>query len=277
MLPYNPKERRGYMSHIIKSEQDIAMISQLLEKLRSNGYNEDILEEILNEITPKNNKLPINIVVGNYSCPAMFSEKEQKIQVSSEPLKNYINQIVNFITRKFPKLEKEIFYNHILLVLAHEVEHYYQCLIGNQYIDFDYKIVANGYKNLMTLKLPKEINPIIAKMKINRFFNCYSGGESLLERNANVEAYDLLCKVAKYENNNEMLDILKNLLSYQLSLGYKGFYNGPMEKTYKKKGVISVYNSFDHSEVIPIEDRVRYGLKIDAETKKKVLKKEFKI
>ena len=98
-----------------------------------------------------------------------------------------------------------------------------------------------------------------------------------MERSANVEAYDLLVKVAQYENNIEMLKILNDLLSYQLSIGYKGFDNGSIEKTYKKKGMIKVYNSFEFDEIIPIEDKVRYGLPINKETKKKVLNKQFKI
>lgn len=261
------------MSHIIKTEHDIVIVSQLLEKLRSQGYKDDILEEILNTIVPQNINLPINVIIGNSQKPAFFNEKEKKIEVSSKILKNYINKQIVLLIRIYPDFEKEIFNNHILLALVHEVEHYYQCLIENKYVDFQYKVVIDGYQNLKNLKLPKDLNPISALIKINRFFKYSDVADSLLERNANVEAYDLLLTVAKYENNKEMLKILRVLLSYQLSLGYKGLNNGSMEKTYRKKGIISVYNSFDHNEMIPIEDIVRYGLPIDRETRKKVLTK----
>lgn len=265
------------MSHIIKSEQDIVVVSKLLEKLRSKGYKDDVLEEILNTIIPQNQNLPIKVIVGNSQIPAFFNAKQQKIEISPEVLKNFINKNFNLHMKLYPNLEKEIFYNHILITLAHEVEHYYQSLIANEYVDFPYKIVVDGYKNLATLKFPKDLNPIIFKMKIKRYLKYHDVAESLLERNANVEAYDLLLKVAKYENNTEMLEILNFFLSCQLSLGYKGFNNGAMEKTYRKIGFTSVYNSFDHNEIIPVEDKVRYGLPIDNETRKKVLKKQFNI
>jgi len=265
------------MSHIIKTDQDIVKVSQLLEKLRSNGYKDNVIEEILNTIIPQNKKLPITVVLGSSQRPAFFDEEKQKIEISLEELKKYINNQMNSLYKLHPNLEKEIFYNHILLTLVHEVEHYYQSLIENEYVDFPYKIVVDSYKNLKSLDIPKNLNTVIALIKIKRFCNYSNKPDSLLERNANVEAYDLLVKVAKYEENEEMLKILNNLLSFQLSLGYKGLYNGSIEKTYSKKGLISIYNSFNHNEIIPIEDKVRYGLPIDSETRKKVLKKQFKL
>ena len=74
-----------------------------------------------------------------------------------------------------------------------------------------------------------------------------------------------------------LIKLLNDLLSYQISLGYRGLYNGSMEKTYKKKGIKSLYESFDYSEEIPTQEKVRYGLPIDSDTRKRVLKKEFKI
>lgn len=265
------------MSHIIKSEQDITAISQLLEKIRIKGYTTDILEEILYTITPQNKNLPINININTSQKPALFNEEMQKIEINPEILKTYINKQINLLTKIYPALEKEIFYYHILLALTHECEHYYQSLIENKYIDFPYTIVIDGYHNLKFLKLPKDLNHIDTLIKINRFYKYSHNPDSILERNANVESYDLLVKVATYENNTELLKILNNLLSYQLSLGYKGKSNGSMEKTYKKKGIISIFNSLDQTEIIPIKDKIRYGLPIDKETRKKVLKKQFKI
>jgi len=263
------------MAHILGN--DVVVVSQLLEKLRSDGYNNYVIEEILNTIIPQNNNLPVDVVIGNSQMPAFFSEKELKIEISLNSLKNYINKQLDLLIKIHPNLENEIFYNHILITLIHEVEHYYQYLVWNEYVNFPYKIVVDGYKNIKKLKIPKDLNPILALIKIKRFFRYNDNADSLLERTANIEAYDLMVKVARYENNKEMLKILNYLLSYQLSLGYKGFNNGSMEKTYKKKGQINIYNSFNFDEIIPIEDKVRYGLPIDKETRKKVLTKQFKI
>ena len=58
-------------------------------------------------------------------------------------LKNYINNRLNLLFKSYPTLSNEIFYNHVLLVLTHEVEHYYQILIKNEYVEFPYKIVVD--------------------------------------------------------------------------------------------------------------------------------------
>lgn len=262
------------MSHIIKTEQDTIIVSQLLEKLRSKGCTEDVLDEILNTIIPQNQHLPIDIVFNASNVPAAFSLEDKDIEISLNALKKYIDRVISILIKIHPTLEKEIFYNHILLVLVHEVEHYYQCLILRGYVEFPYELVKEGYKNLFMLKISKDLNPASVKAMIKNFSRYSNKPDSLLERNANVEAYEALVKVAKYENNKEMLEILKELLLFNLSLGYKGLSNGSMEKTYRKKRMIEVYNSFDHTEDIPIQDRIRYGLPIDKDTRKKVLKKQ---
>lgn len=263
------------MSHIINNENDIKTVSKLLEELRKKGYCKTVLEEILNSIIPKNNNLPIDVVFGNSQIPAFFNGK--KIEISIDVLKNYIDKKLNLYYKLYPDLKKEIFYNHVLLTLSHEVEHYYQRLIANKYIDFPYKIIIESYKNLDHLIIPKDSNIIDALIKFKKFSSYSKRPDSLLERNANVESYDLLVKVANYESNKEMLKILDELLSFTLTLGYRWFNNGSIEKTYRKKGMTDIYNSFNHDEIIPIEDKVRYGLPIDKQTKKKVLNYQFKI
>ena len=62
-----------------------------------------------------------------------------------------------------------------------------------------------------------------------------------------------------------------------LQIGYRGIYNGSIEETYHKIWKGSLYNSFSKNEIIPVEDRVRYGLPIDISVRKQVLKKEFEI
>lgn len=265
------------MLSVIKTEQDVMLISQLLEKLRSGGYKESVLEEILNSIVLQNPNFPINIILGKSSIPAVFDAEKRKIEISFERLKHYINNIISTTIKGDQYLNKEIFNNYVLLALLHEVEHYNQYLITKKYVEFPYEILIFGYSNLMTLRLSKTINPISGLIKIIRFSFYYNGPDHLLERNANVGSLDLLVKVAKYENNKEMLNVLNQLLYGYLLIGYDSLYNGAMEQTYKKKGIISTYNSFNHSEEIPVKDRVRYGLSIDDETKQKVLKKQFEI
>lgn len=266
------------MSHIINSEKDIKILSQQLEKIRSKGYTDDVFEEVINILKPNNKFFPIDVKPGNITA---FFPKEGCITFCVEGLKKYLDKQLEDVVEKFtPKLQKELYDNYIFLSLIHEIEHYYQYLIGEKYIDFPYQIVSDGYKNLWSTELYLRdtiINPIYTGIKIIRWVY-YSNKEYYLnERNANIEAYDILVKIADYENNKDLLEFLKKQLLYLLSVGYDQKYNGSMEKSYIKTWKHSTYKSFDHTEEIPIQDRVRYGLPIDEDTKQKVLNYQFNI
>ena len=86
-----------------------------------------------------------------------------------------------------------------------------------------------------------------------------------------------MSKVAEYENNLKMNEFLEKQKSYCLLYGYKGIFNGAVEETYYKTLLGPLYKKFPKDEYIPLEDRVRYGLSIDSETRKKVLNKVFDI
>jgi len=268
------------MSHIIKSDDDIKKMSEQLEILRRKGYTNDVLGEILTELIPNNENYQVKGIIENTDKPALFNPYYRKINISPDCLHDYILKLNNSILKMYPNIEKEeLFRNFVIFVLVHEVEHVYQHLIGNELIDNPYKLVIDAYKNLSTLKISKKTNPIYTQIMIRHFFSerIRNKPTFLLERNANVEAYDLLCKVANYENNLEIKKFFEDQISYQLTLGYNGFSNGSVEETYLELWASSIYDTFSKNENIPIEDRVRYGLPIDKETRKKVLRKEFKI
>lgn len=265
------------MSHIIKSNEDIIKISEQLEILRRKGYGKESLEEITGLLIPTNANYQVKGIIGEFNEPAFFNPSDRTINFSKENLETYIYQIIDPIIKTFPNLsKKELFYNYVIFVISHEVEHIHQHLIGNGYIEFPYQIISEAYKNLFALKISKNINPIYAKIKINKYLKQISKATSLLERNANVEAYDLLNKVAEYENNLEIKKIIEMQQAFCLTFGYKGFYNGAVEETYNKALLKDIYETFPKNENISLEEKVRYGLPIDRMTRKKVLKKEFK-
>ena len=44
-------------------------------------------------------------------------------------------------------------------------------IIEKEYVDFQYKIIVDSYKNIKEFKIHKDLNPIIALIKIKRFFS----------------------------------------------------------------------------------------------------------
>lgn len=262
---------------MIEKGMDIKNISKQLELLRSKGYTKEVLESILNAIILQNKYFPIDIAINDSKIPSFFSVDEKKIEIPFEYTKLYVYKKIRFFLLEHPSLEKDMFYNMIMAVLLHERAHYHQYLIGEKYTDFPYEIVSEAYKNLFSYELGN-VNVITATIKTNRFDRYYCKTEFLLERNANVETFDLLHQVALYENNKELIEILEHEKNYYLALGYNGLlYNGAMKKTYSKILGKALYNSFNHTEEISLCDRVRYGLPIDNETRKRVLKHKFNI
>lgn len=266
------------MSHIINSEKDIKILSQQLEKIRSKGYTDDVFEEVINTLIPNNKFFPIDVKPGDRTA---FRTKKRCITFCTEGLKKYLYKQLKVVIEEVPSnLRKELYDNCIFMALLHEIEHYYQYLIGQKYIDFPYQIVSDSYKDLFSTDFQIRdviLNPIYTTIKNAKYLYYSHQGYYLRERNANVEAYDALLKVIDYENNNELLEFFAAQILYQLSLGYDGKYNGSMEKSYMKTWNYSTYKSFDHTEEIPLEDRVRYGLPVDKDTKQKVLSYQFDI
>ena len=269
------------MSQIIESKYDTENILNYLEKLRSNGYTKDILDEILNSIIPKNDMVQIKGIIDksdNSYHPAFFDPNIKSIKIYPEQLESFILKLIHPTLKVFPHFDKkEIFNYYVIYTLIHEIEHVYQYLISKGYIDFPYKIVIEAYKELGGLKIYKNDNIIYSLLKYYSHFKQTQKPGFLLERNANVEAYILLRKIATFENNIDFQKFIEFQLSFQLMYGYKGLFNGAVEESYKRTMRNSLYKTLPKDEDISQEDRVRYELPIDKETRKKVLRKEFKI
>lgn len=267
------------MSHIIKSNEDIVKLSLQFETLRNKGWNENTFEEITNELIPTNPNTNIKVEITNSKTPACFSmlnEEELKIIISPSTLYNYINYILFDFSILYPQLKKEALNFCTFWALLHEIEHYYQYLIAKEYIEFPYQIVSDAYKFLLlndTIDYPNPnilFNLLIEKHIRNR--NC------LIEKNATIEAISALIKVADYEIDYRMLNFLKSSLYKQLIVGYQGVINnGRMEATFRKIFNHQTFEYFNHTEDIPLQDKIRYGLPIDTKSRKKLLKQKIEL
>lgn len=265
------------MSHIITSDEEIKIVSQYLDILRTKGYSKDSLYEILTDIIPKNQMFQVVPEIDTTGYTAYFSGYDKKIHINHEKMKNYVEKAVEWITNDYPKLktQKEELKAYLtLFVLSHEVEHVYQYLIGKELIDFPYKIVIELYKNIANYNYKENINSIWLAALIERYKQQKDKAKFVLERNANVEAYEMLSKSATYENNSDLFLFLNNQYLWYSVCGYlKIKNNGPFEESYRNIWRHGQYKSFDFTEEIPFEERIRYGLPLDYEPRKELLKK----
>lgn len=256
------------MSHIIKSDKDIENVDKQLILLQERGFNAEVLEEILKGFIPKNDRFQVETYIDDFCDEVAFFPEYKRIQISPTYLQNYIFRLIDSIGDKNCNFNQdELFRYYVIFVLAHEVEHVYQYLIGYNYIDYPYNLVKEIYGNLIFLD--KKINSIHRQLLVNKI----NKASLVFERNANVEAYDLLCKLAEYENNLSIKRFFDNQLSYYLKLGYTQHCNGTVEQTYNELLLMFLYKSLPKGENIPVDIRLRYGLPVDKEIRKKLLKK----
>lgn len=253
------------MSHI-EEKHGIESVSGYLDIIRSHGYSKEVIETILCDLTPYSHDYPIDIEITPDGYPAFFNAYYNKIHISEGPLKDYINGLVSEIIKLYPELEKqreELFAYTTFFTLCHEIEHTYQYMFGQKYIEPPYQIVSDAYRKMIELKEEK-MSLLKFKILLSRYKFQKNKAHFVLERNANVEAYDLLLKLSRYESNPELEKLMYNQWMGYSACGYASLkFNGPFEESFRSTWRKGKFRELDFSEDIPVSERIRYGLPIE--------------
>ena len=283
------------MANLISSPAEVRKISNLLEVLRSKGYNQKTIEIILEELLPQNDKYLINYQVTDsdnlYIEPAFFQPDDNVVKISLNGLRNSLlsqTQKLRFQKEYEEELREELFKRMVLFTILHEIEHIKQYFIAEGFSECPYKTVANLYKNILRFYLNvnnmdnddlsdlrkdwNEIKKILIYMNPHRYSYKF-----FLERNANLVVYDVLVKVCEYEDDLTFLPFFQNQKMCEIANGYQGVWNGPAERSYRKFLLGNIFKSILENEEIPIEDRVCYGLPVDIKTRIKIVNRKFEI
>lgn len=252
------------MSHI-EEVKGIKRVSEYLDLIRSKGYSKESIEYILEELKPFHKDYPINIEITDKGYPAYFNAYRNVVHISEESLKNYVDKLVEGIIQLYPKLQKqkeELFAYTSLFVLCHEIEHTYQFMFGERYLEPPYEVVGDAYKKLIEIKEEK-MSLLQFRILLSRYKSQKDKAHFVLERNANVEAYDLLLKLSKYESNSEMERLMYNQLMGYQTCGYASLrFNGAFDQSFRATWRKRKFDELDFSEEISTEDRIRYALPI---------------
>ena len=259
------------MSHIIGGEDDIKRISGYLDLIRSNGCNKDTIYKILNDIIPEGNNVSISIDISDSDGPAFFDSQYKLIHINEEILDEYIKKYSSDMIRSNSNLcncSFDLYAYNLLYTLVHEVEHVYQYMFAFSYLDAPYDIVRDLYNKLFKYDISDDLCYFIKKALVFRRNLYYPKFNFVLERNANVETCDLLKRVSEYENNHEILNSINNEWMSYIVLGYLNKrYNGSFDESFKKIWRKDLFDGVV-SEEISVEERIRYGLPIDDESRK---------
>lgn len=251
------------------TEKEIKELSEKLHNIKKYGANKETIEDTLAFLIPHTPKKTIGIDINNEKEPTYFDLNNELVSVSPTALNNMIVESIAQLKRVFPELnEEEMFNYYILFALVHENRHVYQYLIAKEYMKAPYKIIQKAYKELIYIG-DLEVGPL--KNIISFYLYTKNRERLFIERNANIEATEIICNLAKYEENENIRDLFESMRQNNIIYGYDGAYNGSLEETYKSLELTSLYAKLPTGEAIPVRDRILYGLPISEETREKVL------
>ena len=271
------------MSNIIKSEDTLVILNDIIDYISKNEITKDYLEKVLSLLLPKENDtllIDYNVIENGFKT-AMFVPKDKSIFLFVNNINIWLDKNINDFkndikTTDINSLRPYFF----LLIITHEIEHSYQYLMGNGLVDAPNDILKDAYKGLNDLLEPNNYiipRPIKQTRKILSLFlyrmkqNFY-----LLERNANIESMDLVSKCALSNNRDDIYQLFNDMKNTYMKCGYTNSTMGSIEETYRQLLMYDKYKKFYEKIEMSEEDRVRYGFNITEETREKILKKQIK-
>ena len=267
------------MSNILKNQDDLILLKDIINYVNKNEISKSYLEEVLKLLIPSNNGdhlISCNVKEGG-SATAIFMPQYMSINVSLDKINKWLESngkdLADFYKVSNDSTLKSFLF---LFVVTHEIEHSYQYLMGEGLIETPSKIIQCGYKDIFDLLLPdnhimprpikevrNNISLILYKIKQNYL---------VLERNANIECTDLLCQLSLYMEREEIFKMFNDMKNSFMRIGYKENCCGSLEETYKKILLYDRYKRFYEKVNISEDEKIRYGLNISEQTRQKVLK-----
>lgn len=266
------------MSNIIKSQNDVKVLVDIIKNIDTNNINKSDLEEILKMLLPKDNQnLLINYDITKNGLKAgTFIIKNKKILFALNKIESWLDTNAKDFSKKFNV--KDINTLRIFLYLfliTHEIEHSYQYLMATNIIEAPNKVIELGYKGICDILNPPEYiipRPIKeTRTHISQFLYKMNQNFYVIERNANIECTDLLCQCSLYMDREDMYKLFNYVKNTFAKIGYMGSTIGSLEETYRKILMYDRYKKFYEEVNMSEEEKVRFGLSISEEMRNKVL------
>jgi hypothetical protein len=142
-------------------------------------------------------------------------------------------------------------------------------------IDGTCVLVRDGYKGIFDLFEKKESfipRPFKESRRVlSLFLYKMRENEFVLERNANVESLDLVCRLSSLLSDQKSYSAFSDMLYTFVKCGYTENVVGSMVNTYNSILLGDRISKFDDFGDLTFEQRVRYGLSISSLEREKVL------
>lgn len=267
------------MSHILNKVEDLSELEKFLERCIKDGFDKEFLVDYLEFAIPKdkNGNLLVHYSVSeSLFRTAEFRPNNKTLYFSLEKIDNWLDVNTNLLAQAGNIDNQKLLRTFLaFFVISHEIEHSFQYLMSKDEIVSPCVLVKNGYKSLLDLFmsgkdiLPRPIKET-RKMMSLVLYKMHEN-EYILERNANLEAFSLVCQLTKLETNEQISKLFEKMLNIMFRAGYEKSCDGLLVETYKKILMYDKYLRFDKGNDLSMTDRIRYGLSIDEESRKNIL------
>ena len=260
-----------YMSNIIKNNDTLLMLTDDIKYLKKHNISKYFIEELLKQMIPTNNmKQLINcfIIESNFKDGSVaFDPFEKKLKYTQAKLNYWLENSISILINDYHIKDIDTLKAYQLIqIIAHEIEHAYQYLMGINVIDAPNSIIAKAYKDIYAL-LTKDSEDKAKKIYFANF------KKLLLERNAQIESFDLILKCSKHDGKLDIYDAYKSLFNTWASIGYKDNSYGSIHETYQILKLCDKNLNFNSVLYLSQEEKMRYGLPVSDATRQKILKK----
>lgn len=258
------------MSNIIKNSDTLLMLTDDVRYLKRHGISKDFIEEILKQMIPTNN---MQQLISYFVAESNFGDGSVAFDPSAEIIEIYLGKLyywlencINVLTDDFHLKDKDTLKGYQLIqIIAHEVEHVYQYLMGIGLIDAPNSTIANAYRDIYDL-----VTRDADSEAQNFYFANFK--KLLLERNAQIESFDLILKCSEYNGRLDIYDAYKSLSDNWTAIGYKDNSDGSIHETYRLLKLCERHLKLNSEIQMNEEERIRYGFPISDEARQKILK-----
>lgn len=257
------------------NEETLKKILVVLDLMRKQGITREIIEELIKVMS--NDKRILFEFTAMKNVVAHYDTLKEKLFLNELSIifwiENYIKQ--SNTQYYYPNCDyNDLLIYFLIFLLSHEINHVYQHLIGKDETELNHNTIKMCYKELFEICNNKKISISLENIKsiVQQLLFYLNQKNSILERNANIEAFTLMYKLADYENNLNIKELAYDTKQTLQRQGYLGKYNGIIEETYNK---ILIFKEPTYDDELSLEEKIRYGYPIDEYTKKKVLNYEY--
>lgn len=261
------------MSYIANSKNELMIVKDIFNEIRKDRVNVDLLEEIVIELLPKDNNGDILVGYKLSECNGGISSfylSNNYLNLSIDNMYEWIDSNVFVSVRDFNIKDIDLFKVYMFLyVICHEIEHSYQYLMAYDVIEGPCELVSSGYKLIIDTLICRNYDKLgklkIFRNMISHYLYYKNSYRYVIERNANVEAFDLLQKLAIENNHDELAIVFNNMRNSFAMWGYMNNNKGCFYDTCNNMLLGYEYKRLNHNYELSDIDRFRYGLDVSSE------------